>query len=137
MAAPVKVLAENQDIRKMLDRLSHDAELPVSAHFLRSTANARDPGVLHAHLDSLLRREPGIFLERYRMVISAQELQVFKAIDDSAVQHYVRQCTDVTQSAPKVGVSKAVKNRRFAMMKKLVRLVPRTPCSGHVSQCKC
>lgn len=126
MASSIKTLSQNEDIRTLLERMSQTADLPVSAHFLRSNENARDPCVLHAHLESLLHREPGIFLERYGMDLSVNELRSFEGVDDSTVQHYVRQYADVTKAAPKLGVSKAVKNRRFAMMKKLVCLVPHT-----------
>lgn len=128
MSCSIETVSQHEEIRTLLQRMSHNADLPVSAHFLRSNENARDPCVLHAHLESLLLREPGIFLERYGMDLSVNELRSFKGIDDSTVQHYVRQYADVTTAAPKLGPSKVVKNRRFAMMKKLVRSLPHSSC---------
>eukprot|EP00892_Ulva_mutabilis_P007164 jgi/Ulvmu1/481/UM001_0489.1 len=119
MTPSTESLVADRGIRVLLHRLSRDAELPVSASFLRNTENARDPQVLHAHLESLLVREPGIFLERYGMTLSMTELQPFQDLSDSTVQHYVRQYISVIQSSATPSVPKAVKNRRFAMMKKL------------------
>ena len=133
MIASVNGLVEDTSVRTLLDRLCRDADLPVSASFLRNTSNARDPAVLHAHLESLLLREPGIFLERYGMNLSMQELQAFEGISDTTVQHYVRQYTEANRSPATSSVSKAVKNRRFAMMKKLVRALHQASPSLHCS----
>jgi hypothetical protein len=67
---------ETGRIRALIERLSCDDQLPISAKFLRDHPQ-RELSDVQKHLARLITSEPGIFLERYGSQLTVDELKPF------------------------------------------------------------
>jgi hypothetical protein len=85
-AAPFPKLA--QMLKLALERISTEESLPLSESFLRTRhLKSLQPKDIIDHLEGLLHRDPGVFLERYGDRLSEEELQDFNCGADPTYTH--------------------------------------------------
>jgi hypothetical protein len=106
---------------QICSRLSKDDTLVIPTHMLRDRLYPSQQE-LEGYLQSLLRRDPAVFLERYGKQLTSAELALFEQLcSDYEVKHWYEDAEKALTPAPQAapGLPTASKNRRLAYMLRL------------------
>ncbi|KAK9816892.1 hypothetical protein WJX72_006847 [[Myrmecia] bisecta] len=106
-----------QGVQAISTRLAQDEQLRMPGNLTRAGA-APDKAKREEYLCNLLRRDPGVFLERYAEQLTVDERAYFEPLrEDYEVNFYLKQAEQQASAAKPT--SAQVKNRRLAQMNRL------------------
>ena len=111
---------ELHSVQALAQRLKTDASLRLPASLERSAAESISEQKRREYLETLLHRDPGVFLERYASKLTDAERALFEPLRGNyEVDFYLKLAEDDAKRAASK-TSATTKNRRHAQLNRLV-----------------